>query len=111
VLDKHNRGEIGSEEFERLLNLLKIGGYRREAIVGLIKDFDCDKNAFLNLDEFGNMISPQQKEYRILLNCRVDQESVRNGDQLEDVRIFPLNFSLTIFSLMNFSLTIFPLCF
>jgi hypothetical protein len=41
-------------------------------------DKDCDDKIVMN--EFSEMMSPFQKEYKVLLNCRIDKGAVLNLD-------------------------------
>ena len=65
---------MGSPEIEVLLKAFGIKNDTGSKARNILKRYDLDRDYGLKRDEFTSMISPLQKEYRILLNCRVDND-------------------------------------
>lgn len=51
----------------------------------LIQMFDSDFDRKLGMEEFTRMVAPSQREYRILLNCRIDRYDETQNPTLQDV--------------------------
>ena len=60
----------------------------KNSVRELVQLFDSKKNGRLNLEEFTEMVAPIQREYRILLNCRID------NNENADMRLHDVNYQI-----------------
>lgn len=75
-------------------NLLKNFGIENSFKKGIEKMFEFYNNSNslkLSLDEFTRILSPEQKEYKILLSCKIDKEEKLN-EKISEVSNFLFNF-------------------
>jgi hypothetical protein len=84
-------GKVSSRNVEELMDLLAISANFRCFSQSLVDMYDADKDKELSLEEFVEVFAPNQREYRILLNCRIDKskeeleifKTVRNSAEFE----------------------------
>lgn len=73
-----------------MLNSLHFEKIYSKSIDILFGFYDRNKSSTLNLEEFTHLLSPEQKEYKILLSCKIDK-APKNEKKLmfEEVRHTP----------------------
>lgn len=81
-----NQGEgITLPKFQAFLNELEITEARNQGDVeSIFENSDFDKDKVINEEEWNHILTPLQKEYRILLNCRTEQ-GVHPGAKFSEV--------------------------
>ena len=95
---------MGSAELEILLKAFSLKQDSGIKARNILKRFDLDKDYGLKRDEFTSMISPLQKEYRILLNCRVDDDNDSRTVDVATVSQIVFNYLRLLF--MNYAIEI-----
>jgi len=69
-----NNRELNFDRFMNFLDDLGLASSSKEQIFSAIfSEFDLDKDKKLSISEWGQLLTPIQKEYRILLNCRTEK--------------------------------------
>ena len=69
-----NNRELNFDRFMNFLDDLGLASSSKEPIFSAIfSDFDLDKDKKLSTSEWEQLLTPIQKEYRILLNCRTEK--------------------------------------
>lgn len=80
IMDLQNRGAITYMELCNFLKRIKLSIENPSTISKLFEAMDTDRDGLINLVEFQDMVSPRQKEYKILLNCRAERGAGCNYD-------------------------------
>lgn len=79
-IDKNLKGFITLNEFVQFFKNLKITSEKTRGISRLFESYQNDRDERMSMTEFTDMMSPFQKEYKVLLNCRIDKGAVINQD-------------------------------
>ena len=79
-IDKNLKGFITLNEFVQFFKNLKITSEKTRGISRLFENYQSDKDERMSMQEFNEMMSPFQKEYKVLLNCRIDKGAIVNLD-------------------------------
>ena len=79
LLDSQKRGGVNFNEFNKFLRMLDLGVGDQSLVSGLFERFDADQDLLLSLEELTEMLAPDKKQYRLLLNCR--QARLGDGHQ------------------------------
>lgn len=79
--------ELTVDSIHYFLTKMGVDLSTKYSVQELINLFDFDSDGKLNLEEFTEMVAPTQREYRILLNCRIDNNEDGNRE-IHEV-IFP----------------------
>lgn len=88
--DESNQDALSLSEFSRIVRKLGLKESRNSTAVTVVfENFDKDQDSLVNFEEFGNIFMPNQNEYKILMNCRV-QKDVQKGSNFERVSQKPL---------------------
>lgn len=84
-----NQGEgVNLKRFQLFLNELDITEARNQGdVLTIFENSDFDKDEVINEEEWSHILTPLQKEYRILLNCRTEK-GVEKESEFNEVRIF-----------------------
>lgn len=91
VISKGNR-VITPDDLTSFLNKMGVDFPNNSNVKEIIHFFDPKSNGILTLENFTDMVAPIQREYRILLNCRIDQNEEAKM-RFHDVKIlFLLSF-------------------
>ena len=80
IIDVQDRGTITYNEFGNFLKRIKLNIDNPSMISKLFEAIDSDQDGLINLVEFQDAVSPRQKEYKILLNCRAERGAGCNYD-------------------------------
>lgn len=73
-----SENNINKFTFQKMLNSLHFEKIYSKSIDILFGFYDRDNSSTLNLEEFTHILSPEQKEYKILLNCKMDKVTKRD---------------------------------
>lgn len=80
MMDTQGKGAINYNDFSNFIKRTKLQTDNLSALSRLFEEADTDRDGLISLVEFQDMISPKQKEYKILLNCRVERGAGCNYD-------------------------------
>ena len=73
MVDQQQKGFINFTEFSNFLKRIKLVVSKSNSVSKLFEEADSDGDGLINFVEFQDLISPKQKEYKVLLNCRVER--------------------------------------
>lgn len=72
-------------EFQNLLNALKFEKVFSKDFSNIFEFYSQGEES-LGLEEFTKLLSPEQKEYRILMSCKIDKEVNNTKLKFEEVK-------------------------
>jgi hypothetical protein len=80
MMDSQDKGGINYNEFGNFIKRTKLPLDNLPVLSKLFEEADSDRDGLISQVEFQDLVSPKQKEYKILLNCRVERGAGCNYD-------------------------------